>query len=250
MELDMLKEQLGDELYGAVSRRLQGVDNLRIIDTQDGSWIPRSRFDEERRGLKSTQEQLRQLQGEHEEFRKSREAEEKAWKEQVAALRGDVTRRDEQIESLSTSMQERDSCIEGLRGDVKSRDGTIEQLKSGLAERDGQIRTLHLHGKEKELVRKAGARDPEVVFRLLDQDRISVGEDGTVTGLTEQLEEIELAVDGAAALETLKKESGYLFQREHAPRGGWSMPGGQGTESGESTLSGNVNAAIRAAFGR
>ena len=80
MELDMLKEQLGDELYGAVSRRLQGVDNLRIIDTQDGSWIPRSRFDEERRGLKSTQEQLRQLQGEHEEFRKSRVAEEKAWK--------------------------------------------------------------------------------------------------------------------------------------------------------------------------
>ena len=237
MELDMLKEQLGDELYGAVSRRLQGVDNLRIIDTQDGSWIPRSRFDEERRGLKSTQEQLRQLQGEHEEFRKSREAEEKAWKDQVAALRGDVARRDEQIESLSTSMQERDSCIEGLRGDVKSRDGTIEQLRTGLAERDGQIRTLHLHGKEKELVRKAGARDPEVVFRLLDQDRISVGEDGTVTGLTEQLE-------------TLKKESGYLFQREHAPRGGWSMPGGQGTESGESTLSGNVNAAIRAAFGR
>ena len=235
MELDMLKEQLGDELYGNVSKRLQGVDNLRIIDTQDGSWIPRARFDEERRGLKSAQEQLRQLQGEQEEFRKSREAEEKAWKEQVAALKGDVARRDEQIESLSASMQERDSCIEGLRGDVKSRDGTIEQLRTGLAEREGQIRTLHLHGREKELVRKAGARDPEVVFRLLDQGRISVAEDGTVTGLTEQLE-------------ALKKESGYLFQREHAPRGGWAMPGAQEAEG--HTLSGNVNAAIRAAFGR
>ncbi len=235
MELDLLKDSLGEELYETVAKRLAGVENLRVIDTQEGTWIPRARFDEERKSLKTAQEQLRTLQGEHEELKRNRAAEEKAYREQVAALKGDLTRRDEQIESLSGSMQERDKSIEGLRGDVESRDGTIEQLKAGLAERDGRIRRLNLYGKERELVRKAGARDPELVFRLLDQDRITENGDGSLEGLSEQLE-------------TLKKESGYLFQREHAPRGGWAMPGAQEAEG--HTLSGNVNAAIRAAFGR
>lgn len=236
MELDMLKDQLGAELYESVNKRLASVDNLRVIDTQEGTWIPRARFDEERRSLKTAQEQLKALQGEQEELRKSREAEEKAWREQVAALKGDLKSRDEQIESLSGSIGERDSRIEGLKGDVVSRDGTIEQLRAGIAERDGQIRTLHLHGKEKELVRKAGARDPEVVFRLLDHSRIREEEDGSLSGLTEQLE-------------TLRKESGYLFAREHPPRGGWPMNGKE-ADGHETAVSTSVNAAIRAAFGR
>lgn len=47
MDLTMLKTHLGDELYAQVEEKLGGLDGFRVIATNDGSWVPKSRIEEE-----------------------------------------------------------------------------------------------------------------------------------------------------------------------------------------------------------
>ena len=237
MDIEMLRDALGEELYTQARGKLSSLEGWRVIDTQSGSWVPRGRFDEERKGLKGLQEKLEALQGEHEELLKTRETEGRAFREQVNALKGDVKTKDEQIASLSGSIQEREKSLEEMKGHLSARDSELARMKESLQEREGQIQTLQVHTAEREAVRKAGARDPEVVFRLLDQSGITRAEDGSLQGLQEQLN-------------GLRRDAPYLFQKEHAPRGGYAQSG-NGSGAGEKhTATSDVNAAIRAAFGR
>ena len=237
MDIELLREALGESLYEEARKKVEGLEHFRVIDTESGNWIPRNRFDEERKGLssnlKKTQEALEALRGEHDGLLEKSASESKHFKEQVAALRGDIRQRDEQIASLTGSLSDRDSRIESMKSDMESHEGKIRELTEGLTAREGEIRGLRLEGRAMEAVRKSGARDPELVMRLLDRTKLTEGEDGSLQGLHDQLEDI-------------RKEAGYLFQREHAPRGGY-MPSGGGEEGAGGS---DINAAIRAAFGR
>lgn len=62
MDTKLLKDCLGDELYAQVAEKLEAAEGLRIIATGDGSWLPKSRLDEEiakRNELKKTVEELK-----------------------------------------------------------------------------------------------------------------------------------------------------------------------------------------------
>ncbi len=57
MDISTLKDHLSEELYGQVEAALREVDGLTIIPTNDGTWLPKARLDEEiskQKGLKST----------------------------------------------------------------------------------------------------------------------------------------------------------------------------------------------------
>ena len=57
MDITMLKEYLGDELYARAEEKLGGVGDLQVIAAHDGSWLPRARLDQEiakRRELQGT----------------------------------------------------------------------------------------------------------------------------------------------------------------------------------------------------
>ena len=63
MDVSTLKAHLGDDLFGQVEAALKDVDGLTIIPTNDGSWIPKAKFDEEtgkQKTLKATIDTLKQ----------------------------------------------------------------------------------------------------------------------------------------------------------------------------------------------
>ena len=239
MDITLLKDALGEALYGEAEEKLGRVDNLRIIDTQEGNWIPRSRFDEERRGLgeslKGAKEELEALRGEHEAYVGRAEKEGRSLRDQLSALRGDVRQRDEAIEGLTASLTDRDGRLEALRGDMEKSEGRIRELEASLASRDREVRDLRVTGKAREALRRAGARDPDLVLRLMDMEKVREAGNGELEGLGDQLDAI-------------RRDAGYLFQRAHASRGGYAEEAAptQAAPAG----GGDINAAIRAAFGR
>ena len=57
MDISMLEEALGEALYAQALEKLSEVEGLRVITTDDGTWLPKGRLDEEiakRRELQET----------------------------------------------------------------------------------------------------------------------------------------------------------------------------------------------------
>jgi len=78
MDIGMLKEYLGEELYAQAEEKLAAVEGLRVIAADDGSWLPRARLDEEIAKRRELQEKLDALTG--------AAAERDALREQLAAM--------------------------------------------------------------------------------------------------------------------------------------------------------------------
>ena len=112
---------------------------------------------------------------------------------------------------------------------------TESAVKLSAAEKDAAITGLKREQKVRSLVSQSGAREQDVVFRLLDMDKVKQEEDGSLSGIQEQLDE-------------LKKKSAYLFGHGFSPKGGFDGP--RENPKKPSGGSNDVNAAIRAAFGR
>lgn len=246
MDIEELRTHLGDELFTQVSEKLADVNDLRIIDTASGAWIPKARFEEERKVAKTAralQDTIDTMTHEAEEreanaaktLREKESAFNKRIEEANAANEEAKQQLQTEIDRLTAEAQARETEFEALKTDNATKTGTIAELTQSLAERDGTISSLHREAKERRMIRNAGARDEEVVLKLIDQGRVSEGEDGALIGVQEQLEE-------------LKKTSGYLFSREHPQRGGFT--GGKEPTKIDQPKTADVNAAIRAAFGR
>lgn len=120
----------------------------------------------------------------------------------------------EQINSLTS---ERDS----LKQQVVDRDGQLDDLRKNAGENDDLKATIKqlqddnkaaeakyksdLAAKEKgfkieSALRDAKAKNVKAVISLLDTEQVSVGKDGTLEGLTDQLD-------------ALKQSDGYLFEQ-------------------------------------
>ena len=118
----------------------------------------------------------------------------------------------EQINSLTS---ERDS----LKQQVVDRDGQLDDLRKNAGENDDLKATIKqlqddnkaaeakyksdLAAKESAL-RDAKAKNVKAVISLLDTEKVSVGKDGTLDGLTDQLD-------------ALKQSDGYLFEQTEQP---------------------------------
>lgn len=129
MDTTLLKESLGEELYAQVAEKLNAIEGMRLIATDDGSWLPKSRLDEEiakRNELKRTVSSL------------TEEAQASAGlREENARLARQVAdlRRDGEIREALTAAHARDA---GLIGRLIDREG----IDSGEAGLEAQIAAL------------------------------------------------------------------------------------------------------------
>ncbi len=235
MDIQDLRDTLGDALYAQVSEKVAGLDGLRLVDTHSGDWIPRARFDEERKAARESQAALEEMRGKLEEADTRFEETGRKHQGQMDKLKGTLREREDRIQSLSGDMETMQHTLESLQGDLKERDGVIASLNREVAEKDAGIQSLRKEQKVRSLVSASGAREQDVVFRLLDMNRIRQEADGSLSGVQEQLD-------------ALKKQSAYLFGPAYSPRGGFE--GGRETPDRPGPSSRDVNSAIRAAFGR
>ena len=114
MDISTLKAHLGDELFSQVEEKLSGVDGLTIIPTNDGSWLPKTRLDEEigkQKNLKATITTLNQQL-----------AEAKKAGDSAAALQASV-------DALTQQVKDRDATIAGMKRSGKIRE-TLAKAKA------------------------------------------------------------------------------------------------------------------------
>ena len=99
MDITTLKAHLGDELYAQVEEKLKPVEGMQLIATNDGSWLPKARLDEELAKLKDSRAAVSALTKQLEEAKKAGES--------ASALQAT-------IESLRQQVTERDATITGI----------------------------------------------------------------------------------------------------------------------------------------
>lgn len=100
MDISMLKESLGEELYALAEEKLGGLEGLQVIATHDGTWVPKTRLDEEIAKRREAQAAL------------------EAAREQTAECDGLRA----QIESLTEELRQRDERLAALRRGEETRD--------------------------------------------------------------------------------------------------------------------------------
>lgn len=137
-----------------------------------------------------------------------------------------------------------------LEKDLKDRDGQLEELKKNVGDNEilqNQINALQEDNQQKDeayqnqikelkisnAIKMAildSAQDAELVASLIDQDKLILGDDGSVTGIDEQIK-------------TLKESKSFLFKTESArdkePPEGFKLGGdGQGNpgEPGQKSI--------------
>lgn len=161
--IDFLKPALGDELFAQVSEKLQGAEGITLVNTADGSYVPKAKLDEERNTSKSYKTQI------------------------------------DEMNTQLAQLQEAASGNDALKGQ-------IAQLQKDIADKDNAMKQQKLTYSIKDAVRGSKARNTDVVFRMIDQSKITEN-NGQIYGLTEQLD-------------ALKKSDPYLFESEADPNGG------------------------------
>ena len=122
-------------------------------------------------------------------------------------------------------------------GNAEALSAQVAKLTQDIAERDKQISQRDTDYAIKDALRAARARDVDIVFGLLQRDKIARGEDGALTGVDEQVK-------------ALRESKGFLFDEEKpAARGGYG--GRQDTLDGTpDSKNAAANNAIRAMAGR
>lgn len=118
MDISFLKPHLG-ELYTQVETALKDVEGLSVIRTDDGSWVPKSRMDEEQGKLRDSKAAVATLTRQLEEAKKAGES--------VATLQATV-------EALKQQVSERDTTITGMK-----RSGKIQEALRKARVRDAAV---------------------------------------------------------------------------------------------------------------
>lgn len=111
MDISTLKAHLPADLFTQVETALKDVDGLNIIPTNDGSWLPKTRLDEEigkQKTLKATITTLNQQLA---------EAKEKG--ESAATLQAT-------IDSLKQQVADKDATITGMKRSGKIREALVK----------------------------------------------------------------------------------------------------------------------------
>lgn len=119
MDISSLKTHLGEELYGQVSEKLKDVEGFTVIPTNDGSWVPKTRLEEELTKLKDSRTTISTLTKQLEEAKKAGEG--------ATALQAT-------IDSLKQQITDRDNTITGMK-----RSGKIQEALRKAKVRDAAI---------------------------------------------------------------------------------------------------------------
>ncbi len=129
--------------------------------------------------------------------------------ESKKSLTDQLAERDKQLTALKKSAGDN----EGLKKEIETLQAANKQQK---AEFEAQAKALKIETAVK-LAIADSAQDTDIVAGLIDKAKLILGEDGKVTGLTEQVE-------------ALKKDKAFLFKSapgsnpQYNPNGGGSNP--------------------------
>ena len=146
-----------------------------------------------------------------------------------------------EAKNLTTQVSDLTAKLEAAQknaGDVDALNQQIAKLTQDVAERDTKLSTLSTDYDIKDALRTAKARDVDIVFGLLDRNKIT-SENGKLNGVDEQIK-------------ALRESKGFLFDSDEKPadRGGFGGKQdiiGNGGEEGSNAA---INNAIRAMTGR
>ena len=222
MELDKIRDALGSELYAQVSPRLRDL-KLEILDPAEGLYVKKDEMDKLRKSEADAVSRARTVTESLEEVQKKAKEDSDTYVSQLSDMEDRLKAREAEVQALKDQHREKDQAMRGMQEQLTG-------LEKRLKESTGTIRGLEKTAYERRVVEKSGAKDPDLVMRLLDESRVLEEKDGSYSGISEQLEE-------------MKRGAAYLFRGEISERGGLTDVRGMHHE-------GDVNAAIRAAFGR
>lgn len=129
----------------------------------------------------------------------------------INAAKRDLEDIEVQLTKAQETITERDGQLEELKKvDAQALQTEITKLqeanKTATAEHEQQLAQLKLSNALKMAI--TDAQDVDLVVAQLDQTKLKVGEDGTLSGLDEQLE-------------TLKESKGFLFKQEQTQTSGF-----------------------------
>lgn len=106
----------------------------------------------------------------------------------------------------SQALQEKEAQCSGLNASVEAARGLQAELDRLKAQYDKDTRELQLGREVDRALMEAKARNLELARKALDLSKVTVAQDGSVSGLSQQLD-------------ALKKSDGYLFAEEPPPGG-------------------------------
>ena len=130
MDITALKAQLGDELYAQAAEKLKDVEGMSIIQTNDGSWLPKARLDDEIGKHKATKAALADLTKQLEEAKKAGDGSE-ALKEAVEALKAQLAERDSTISGMKRSQKVRAALAKANAKDPAVIERLLDQAQIG-----------------------------------------------------------------------------------------------------------------------
>lgn len=133
--------------------------------------------------------------------------------------RSDFNATNEAKKQLEAQMKERDKQLSELKKlDAKSLQAKITELEAANAEAkkqaDAAIAKLKLDYAVETALGKANVMQNKAVLPFLDMESVKLSEDGTLTGLSEQLEKLKASED-----------TKFLFRQEEKPQVKGAQPG-------------------------
>ena len=136
MSYEFLKPVLGDELFTRFDEKMSGVTGIALANIADGSYIPKSKFDDVNGKLKTANASIATLTTQLQEAKQQND-DTAALNQQIAQLTADVTARDAEIARLGLSYRIKDA----LRGlNVRNADVVMPLLKmENITEQDGKL---------------------------------------------------------------------------------------------------------------
>ena len=158
--MDFLKKILGDDLYKQVEEKVNAHNNdpankdnqIKIVNLESGEYVSKQKFDSTETELKNTKDLL------------------KTANDTITDLKKNTT----DNETLQAKITEHEKTIKTMEADHKAE---LAKMKKENAIKDS--------------LRNANAKHEDLLISKFDLEKIIVNDDGTITGLDEQIKQVK-----------------------------------------------------------
>lgn len=122
---EYLKPILGDELFAQFVEKMNGATGVTLVNTADGSFVPKAKFDDANDKAKTLNQQIATLTAQLQEAQQQN-GDTASLTAQIEKLTADVTARDEQIAKLGLTYRIKDAPARHERAERRCGDATAQ----------------------------------------------------------------------------------------------------------------------------